>query len=85
MDNSSIQSLSHRVATQFYIGRSGKNPFTASLVSLSREPLAYEDGDLLDLALSKIPLEQLFTEAEKNHKKDPSWGEQDYTIQELVK
>lgn len=76
--------ISHKIATQIYAENTLKNPFAKSMMGLSESPMAYEDNDLLDLAMSRIPLETIYQAAEEKFSKDPSWGEQDYCIQELV-
>lgn len=78
------QSLSKKIATIIYVDQTAKSPFAKQLASLSESPMAYENDELLDLALTRIPLDQIYGAAEEKFKKDPTWGEHDYCIQELV-
>lgn len=74
----------HEFATSFYLKSTNKNDFTKQLVALSETPMAYEDNDLLDYALTFLPLEDFYKKAEEKYAKDKTWSEQDYALQECV-
>lgn len=77
--------LAKLIADKFHINAAIKKPFSKTLQSLSETPLAYENSDLLDYAMTVIPLERLYSKADEDFKADPSFGEQDYVIKELLK
>lgn len=84
-DQNQIFLLAKQLTAKLTTKALSKSPFTQMMLQLSKEPLKYEDNDLLDLAMGKIPVDQIYQEAEKNVEKDNSWSEQDYVIQALVK
>lgn len=69
--------------------------FCNFLKVLSVTPTKYEHPSLLDDALTAIPLDRLYAEADDEHQihqaqsasmgKKPHWGYQDFVIQSLVK
>lgn len=78
--------LAKLVADQFHLNTASKKPaFASTLESLSATPLVYEDSDLLDYAMTVVPLERLYSKADEDHNADPSFGEQDYVIKEMLK
>lgn len=85
MSADEISQLAERIANELTYKSMAKSQFTQMLVKLSKEPLQYEDNDLLDFAMTKIPVDQFYQAADKKHQEDDSWSEQDYVIQEMVK
>lgn len=81
MDTAELAKL---VASKVHISRAGKS-FRAELEVLSKTPLIYENADLLDHAMTVVPLDRFYEGAEKDFKEDPSFGEQDYVIKEMLK
>lgn len=89
-----VNELSKLIADKFRLSQASKkrdsvslpnHPFSQLMANLSKQPLVYEDADLLDYAMNRLPLEQLYTKAAEDYEKDPSFGEQDYVIKELLK
>lgn len=58
--------------------------FISTLQGVSNTVFVYENDDILDYALEVLPLERLYGKAEEREAEDPSWGLQDYLIQELL-
>ncbi|ODQ51682.1 peptide-N(4)-(N-acetyl-beta-glucosaminyl)asparagine amidase [Saitoella complicata NRRL Y-17804] len=54
------------------------------IFALSRTPQQYESQTLQDRALSVIPLDRIYAEAEEKGKADSSWGHQDHVIRALM-
>ncbi|KAK9451101.1 uncharacterized protein V1518DRAFT_370363 [Limtongia smithiae] len=59
--------------------------FVDILCKTAEQPLVYEDSDLLDYALTQMPLEQLYAEAEAASEQDTEWGTQDHLIRAMLK
>lgn len=64
---------------------SSPSAFAQQLSSLSYTVTVYEDPNLLDECLDILPLEKLYSEAEKASEIDLSWGLQDHIIMALLK
>lgn len=85
MTDNNLSQLVAKLSGNVIEKATAKSSFTRMMVQLSREPLQYEDNDLLDYALTKIPIEQFYEAASEKSEADDTWDEQDYVAQEMVK